>query len=82
MKNRKMMFNSPNKDGSQGRGSYFASILIPLEIVKARREPVNSPLQHKGERLGVRAHELVALELRCGRFLAQKCRAFDVLLNS
>ena len=23
---------SPNKDGSQGRGSYFSSIVIPLEV--------------------------------------------------
>ena len=35
----KLFVCSPNKDGSQGRGSYFASKVIPLEIAKARRRP-------------------------------------------
>ena len=30
---------SPNKDGSHGRGSYFVSIVIPLKIRIARRQP-------------------------------------------
>ena len=30
---------SPNKDASQGRGSYFSCIVIPLGFAKARRRP-------------------------------------------
>ena len=30
---------SPNKDGSQGRGSYLPCIVIPLRSAKARHQP-------------------------------------------